>query len=88
MSGYRYTLALHTAGKEVFRRWSGDREEMLRDMAHSLPHLDVDPHRAQNFALEARAISPVELLPGQTHSAIVLTNDLASRIVFEVKRTS
>jgi hypothetical protein len=83
----RYTLRLAENGAEVWKRWTGDREEALRDLVTTVTDLDVDPQRAENFALAAQGIDPGDLLPGQMHSATVMTKDLDLTLGFEVYRT-
>lgn len=78
----RYTLILATSGDEVWRRWTGDREEALRDLAVTMVDLDIGHHRALSF---------VELLRQKLDTSIgpfgiaILTDDLRSSLTFEVR---
>lgn len=83
----RYTLRLVENGAEVWKRWTGDREEALRDLAATLPDLDISAERAENFAALSAAIDPATLGgPGSGHTTVVHTKDLNTRLTFEVRR--
>lgn len=83
---YKYTLTLMAGGAEVWKRWTGDRDEALGDMVKAVSDLDIDPQRAENFAFAAKDIDPDALLSGQKHSAIVMTKNLDLTLSFEVYR--
>lgn len=82
----RYTLRLVEHGAEVWKRWTGDREEALRDLAATLPDLDVDQHRAVNFLLAARDIDLDGVRAGTAHTIVVHTKDLATRLELEARQ--
>lgn len=81
----RYTLRLVENGAEVWKRWTGDRDEALRDLAATLPDLDVDENRAVHFALGAQGVDLDGVRAGTAHTAVVHTRDLATRLEFEVR---
>ena len=80
----RYTLRLETDGKEVFKRWSGDREEVLRLAVPALVDLGVAERLAEMFLAGAKAASPP---PGHQAGSAVHSPDLRSMLTFEVRTT-
>ena len=50
----RYTLNLVTRGKQVWSRYTGDREEALRDLASTMVDLDIGHHRALVFVTQLK----------------------------------
>lgn len=84
----RYTLRLVENGAEVWKRWTGDREEMLRDLAHTLPDLDISERQRLRFAIDAKDLMVEPMGVGIRERGVqVLTDDLRSALSLTVRIT-
>ena len=82
----RYTLRLVEHGAEVWKRWTGDREEALRDLAGSLVDLQCPERRAQ-WAMTNASTLEAALEPGQQRGLSIYNQDLTVELSFEVRAT-
>lgn len=84
----RYTLRLVEHGAEVWQRWTGDREEALRDLARALVDLDCPEPRARRAMKSAADLSAAgdRFAPGDTVGCSTLNQDLTVELSFEVRR--
>lgn len=85
---YKYTLTLETAGKEVWKRWTGDRDEARRLAAAAVVDLGAHERLASSFleALTERNLR--EMVPSETWGFAVNSKDLTSTLHLEVRTTS
>ena len=81
----RYTLRLVEHGAEVWKRWTADREEALRDLAATLVDLEC-PQRRAEFAMTNAATLEAALEPGEYRELHVLNDDLTVSLEFEVRQ--
>lgn len=80
----RYTLTLHSAGKEVWHRYTGDREEALRDLASTMVDLDIGHHRALAYVEQLKQRLDTSI---GTFGISILSDDLRSSLTFDVRIT-
>lgn len=85
MSNIRYTLRLTTNGAEVWKRWTGDREEMGRLAATALVDMEV---REQPGLMFLALLAPdFTMLDGvDSIESAVRSNDFRSVLTLEAHR--
>jgi len=81
----RYTLTLEAGGKEVFKRWTGDRDEMRRLMLEALATLDAHPALAASFLQCLDEANLKHMVGDETWGFAVNSKDLTSTLHLEVK---
>lgn len=80
----KYTLTLETDGKEVWKRWTGDREEMLRLAAPALVDMGVSERVGQMFLLNIQSAQPG---PDGNVGTATYSRDLRSTLWFDARST-
>lgn len=83
----RYTTRLFEGGQEVWKRWTGDREEALRDLATTLVDLQCPEPRAQWTMANASTLE-ADLKIGEQRGLSTYNNDMTTELSFEVRRKS
>jgi hypothetical protein len=84
----RYTLRLVENGAEVWKRWTGDREEALRDIAATLVDLETPEPTAVWFMQQANELDQ-NLIGGRYgHVSCFIDQGLTTQIGFHVRQTA
>lgn len=83
----RYTLRLVENGAEVWKRYTGDREEALRDLAATLADLEIYDWRRLQMANHVTGFDAATLEPGEGAGFSVITIDLTALLWFDIHRT-
>lgn len=90
MSSIRYTLRLTTNGAEVWKRWTGDRDEMRRLAVAALSQMDlhfddeITERKATQFLLPLADGGPAEGV--QQWGTSIWSNDLKHELTLEARR--
>lgn len=83
---FKYTLRLMTNGAEVWKRWSGDRDEVRRMAAEALVGLGAHPELAESFLGSLTDRNLKAMVTDETWGFAVNSKDLTSTLHLEVYR--
>lgn len=81
---FKYTLRLMTNGAEVWKRWTGDRDEARRLAASAVSDLDAHDMLAKSFLGALRDKDLEQMVTDETWGFAVNSKDLTSTLHLEV----
>lgn len=83
-SDFKYTLRLMANGAEVWKRWTGDRDEARRLAASALVDLDAHDMLATSFLGALNEKDLAQMVGDETWGFAVNSKDLTSTLHLEV----
>jgi hypothetical protein len=83
---FKYTLTLMTNGEQVFKRWSGDRDEVRRMAAAAVVDLDAHPQLAESFIGSLTDANLKAMVQDETWGFALNSKDLTSTLHLEVHK--
>lgn len=82
----KYTLTLETDGAEVWKRWTGDRNEVIRLALPALVDLDVSKRVAGMFLVSASEDTAEQMRPDSFAISEAFSADLRTRLTLDVRK--
>jgi hypothetical protein len=82
----KYTLTLETDGKEVWKRWTGDREEVIRLAIPALVEMGVAERVAGMFLVPTDENVVERMMPDSFSTTDAFSADLRTRLTLDVRK--
>jgi hypothetical protein len=81
----KFTLTLETDGREVWKRWTGDRDEVIRMAIPALVELEVGERVAQMFLMSASQEVVQGMVPDSFATSDAFSADLRTKLTLDVR---